>query len=223
MSVSTQDMRNAWAPPCSSSRLRTIPLGVNGARISVDYRTVPAFMLLGAIMVAHDYVIRAGDTGAYNCRIITGGSGYSLHAYGIAADVNWQSNPYSSHLITNMPPAMIRDIGAIRTRGGVPVFRWGGRYSGSKDAMHFEIVATPAQLAAGLQGGTDNMPLNAEDLDKIRGIVQANNDETQEVVRTWGKAVLDYADAVAAASGVNKEKVAAKLEPKTKQFLSQVR
>jgi peptidoglycan hydrolase-like protein with peptidoglycan-binding domain len=88
-----------------------------------------------------------------NCRKITGGSGYSLHAYGIAADLNWSTNPYGSRLVTDMPGAMIADIKAIRTNNGKQVFRWGGDYKGNKDAMHFEVICTPADLATGLQGG----------------------------------------------------------------------
>jgi hypothetical protein len=38
-----------------------------------------------------------------------------------------------------MPMVMILDIEKIRTRNGKIVFRWGGRYSGNKDAMHFEM------------------------------------------------------------------------------------
>ena len=146
-------MRIAWAPPCASYNLTTITFGDQGARITVQKRLVPAFRALEAVFAKHSYDVRRADTGAYNCRQITGGSGYSLHAYGIAVDVNWQTNPYSSRLITDMPAAMIRDVEALRTNSGAVLFRWGGRYSGSKDAMHFEVMATPAEVATGITGG----------------------------------------------------------------------
>jgi len=130
-----------------------VPLYGQGV-ITVDKRTVSAFLALSACLRAHDYRTRRADTGAYNCRRITGGSGYSLHAYGIAADLNWSTNPYGKRLVTDMPPAMRDAIKAIRTRGGHLVFRWGGDYSGNKDAMHFEVVASPAELATGIDPNT---------------------------------------------------------------------
>ena len=90
-----------------------------------------------------------------NCRAITGGRAYSLHAYGIAIDINWQSNPYGPVLVTDMDPAMVAAILSIRTNGGAQVWRWGGSYRGNKDGMHFEVVCTPAELATGIRGLTD--------------------------------------------------------------------
>jgi hypothetical protein len=134
----------------------TIPFGTLGARITVDRRTVPVWRAVEAIMAKHRYPIRKVDTGAYNCRQITGGSGYSLHAYGIAVDVNWSTNPYGPNLVTDMPPAMIREIEAIRPRNPIfrtrPAVRWGGRYTSNKDAMHFEVVVPPAALGMGVTG-----------------------------------------------------------------------
>lgn len=51
-----------------------------------------------------------------------------------------------------MPMAMMREIspGIVDFGGTV---RWGGDYSGNKDAMHFEIVASPAELATGIKVG----------------------------------------------------------------------
>lgn len=168
MTVTTQDMRNDWAPPCATSRMVTIPFGVHGARITVDRRVVPLAMAFAAICAKHGYAIRPGVTGAYNCRPITGGSGYSLHAYGTTWDVNWDRNPYGPNLVTDMPPAMIREIEALRTGNGKQALRWGGRYSSVKDAMHFETIVTPADLATGIVGGpTTGDDVTPEDIKKI--------------------------------------------------------
>jgi hypothetical protein len=44
---------------------------------------------------ASDYVsIQADNTSAFNCRNVTGGSGWSEHAYGLAIDINPIENPY---------------------------------------------------------------------------------------------------------------------------------
>lgn len=152
--LTTSQLRKAWGPPCRPASWRvTIALHGDG-RITVDTRTQAAFAALNACLRAHGYRTRRSDTGAYNCRRITGGTGYSLHAYGIAADLNWQTNPYSKRLITDMPPAMVAAIKAIRTRNGRQVFGWGGDYRTNKDAMHFEVVCTPGDLATGIDPRT---------------------------------------------------------------------
>lgn len=152
MTRTTQQLRDLWSPPCTGPWARFTLYG--GGVVTVDPLIVDALRALNACLVAHDYASRRADTGAYNCRPITGGSRYSLHAYGIAIDVNWTTNPYGAVLRTDMPPAMIRAVEAIRTNGGAVVWRWGGRYSGNKDAMHFEVVASPAELARGIDPAT---------------------------------------------------------------------
>lgn len=152
--LTTAQLRAAWGPACRPSSTR-VTIALHGAgRITVDRRCEPAFRALNACLVAHDYRTRRADTGAYNCRRITGGTGYSLHAYGIAADLNWQTNPYGRNLVTDMPPAMRAAIKAIRTRNGVRVFGWGGDYRTNKDAMHFEVVCRPSDLATGIDLAT---------------------------------------------------------------------
>lgn len=147
--MSTTDaMREAWYPPCKIRPARfTFHSGV---AVTVDTRTVPVWETVDRIMRRHGYFPRSSQTWGYHCRKITGGEGYSLHAFGIAIDVNSLSNPYGKRLVTDMPIAMIEEIEAIRTVDGVPVVGWGGRYRGNKDAMHFEVICTPAQLARGL-------------------------------------------------------------------------
>jgi hypothetical protein len=151
MTLSTSQLRSAWAPACKAK----------GAVL------LAAFAALDAVLQRHRYAPRARDTGAYNCRRITGGTGYSLHAYGpgdrfrfwngvtiataLAVDINWTTNPYGRRLVTDMPRAMIDDILAIRTVSGDQVWRWGGDYRTNKDAMHFEIVCTPTALATGIR------------------------------------------------------------------------
>jgi hypothetical protein len=65
----------------------------------------------------------------YNCRKVTGGTTYSIHAYGLAIDVNPKNNPYQAPLRTDMPA----DFVAIWEKHG---WGWGGRYS-KPDPMHF--------------------------------------------------------------------------------------
>ncbi len=134
-----------------------------------------AWKALACVLAAHGYKIRPEDTSSYNCRAITGGSGPSLHSYGIALDVNANTNPYRKTpnqpkvrfsdkgtqserardvaamlADTDMTPDMIADVEAVKTANGVRVFEWGGSWTTVKDSMHFEIDVTPAELAAGI-------------------------------------------------------------------------
>lgn len=155
MALSTAQLRKAWGPPKKA----------RGATF------IPAYQALDDVFRRWQFDAGEGDTGAYNPRPITGGTDWSLHAYGpgdqytfwwgskvttaLAVDVDWNNNPYGPRLITNMPRKMIDEIEAIRTVNGKQVWSWGGDYTGSKDAMHFEIVCTPADLATGIAGGAE--------------------------------------------------------------------
>lgn len=154
MTMSTSALRTAWAPACT-----------NKGPVFLD-----AYAALDAVFRKHQYRPTAPDCGAYSCRAITGGTGYSLHSYGpgdsftfwtglrmatsLAVDINWQDNPYGPRLVTDMPRAMVDDVLRIRTRNGQQVWRWGGDYRTNKDAMHFEIVCGPRDLATGIDHGT---------------------------------------------------------------------
>lgn len=156
-----------------------VPVDFGPDRIRVVPMTKDAWVALAQVMANHDYRIRPADTDSYNCRRITGGTGLSLHAYGIALDVNWDTNPYlktpdgrkvrysnrrsqdargadvrSGTSDTDMTSAMIDDIRAIKTVDGKAVFAWGGDFRTSKDAMHFQIDLTPAEMQRGIDWST---------------------------------------------------------------------
>lgn len=165
-------MRNLWGPPKSAK----------GAAFIEAYRA------LDATFKAWGYRPKSGQTYAYSPRRITGGSGYSLHAYGpgivfrfwtgvevttaVAVDINSIANPYGHTLRTDMARAMIEAIEAIRTKGGARVWRWGGDWNDNEvrddsnyDAMHFELQASPAELRQGIDWRTvrgDAAPITPE-------------------------------------------------------------
>lgn len=153
--LTTSELRAAWAPACDPSLMATVEL-VQGVRVECRAAVASAVKALGRVLEAHNYPARAGDTGGYNCRPITAGSGHSLHAYGIALDLNWNTNPYRSDnvLVTDMPRVMVTNILRIRTNGRHQVWGWGGNYRSVKDAMHYEIVCAPADLDTGIDWDT---------------------------------------------------------------------
>jgi hypothetical protein len=94
--------------------------------------------------------IEADNTSAFNCRRVEGTSRWSMHAYGLAIDVNPIENPYVTadgrvfHRAsrpyvdrTRVRPGMAYAGGAL-----VEAFRsvgwgWGGSWSGARDYQHF--------------------------------------------------------------------------------------
>ena len=98
-----------------------------------------------------DRAMAADDTSAFNCRPPVGSTagGWSMHAYGLAIDVNPVENPY---LLGGQPrpPAGRRYLDRSRVRAGMAVdgrvlvrafesvgWRWGGRWRGQPDYQHF--------------------------------------------------------------------------------------
>jgi hypothetical protein len=146
-------LRTVWAPPC---RGPWVDIRLHGAgKVSVRPATYHAVRALNSCLIAHNYKTRAMDTGGYVCRRTTGSSSsYSLHAYGTALDINWTTNPYGPTLKTDMPRAMVNAICAIRTNNGKQVWNWGGFWTRNKDAMHYEIVCSPKDLATGINPKT---------------------------------------------------------------------
>lgn len=90
------------------------------------------------------------NTSAFNFRPITGGGGWSNHAYGLAIDINPKLNPYvtaSAVYPSNAHPYVDRDeqvrgmikkgdalFNAFTSRG----WSWGGDWTALKDYQHFE-------------------------------------------------------------------------------------
>lgn len=178
MARTTAMLRREWSEwGCREGQMDVIDFGPD--RIRVCPPTTDAWTALAQVLAHHNYMIRTADTDSYSCRAITGASGLSLHAFGIALDVNWETNPFlqtpnrrkarfsrrrmqarrgadvrAGTADTDMTEPMIRDVRAIRTVDGREVFTWGGDWKTVKDAMHFHIDLKPAELARGIDWDT---------------------------------------------------------------------
>ena len=99
-----------------------------------------------------DYAsIEADNTSAFNCRPVTGGGGWSEHAYGRAIDINPIENPYVSGGATShraslpyldrsrVRPGMAVEGGALVRAFDAVGWGWGGRWSGIQDFQHFSM------------------------------------------------------------------------------------
>lgn len=156
--VNSESRRKAaWGPPC------TIPFAtvhVAGRALKCHAEAVGAFTVLEDIRAKYGYEAPGSDTGIYNCRHIGNDPSrpWSAHAWATALDLNWQQNPAGRKLVTDMPEAMIKELQSVKTRSGVYVFMWGGDWDRNPatghsywDAMHWEIVAHPLDLATGFE------------------------------------------------------------------------
>lgn len=152
----TDQIRKAWGSPCDESKLVTRTF-VPGVQVRFDRRCVEAVQALASVFQAHGYAVRQADTGGYNCRNIAGAAqgSKSLHAYGLALDINWNTNPIlPDRLVTDFPPALLQDVRRIATKKGVRVWALGADWKRPVDAMHFQVNASPAELAAGMDWDT---------------------------------------------------------------------
>lgn len=110
----------------------------SGTRFSVHKRIARLVDLISDECERRGYLFKSGQTGGYNCRAIGGTSSPSNHSWGLAIDINWLTNPMRRPLTTDIPDWMVD----LWNRYG---FAWGGDYSSTPDAMHFEFMGTPAQ------------------------------------------------------------------------------
>lgn len=91
----------------------------------------------------------ADNTSAFNCRAITGGSGFSQHSYGHAIDINTIENPYvrGSRVLPpagadytdrdSVRPGMITADGPVVAAFRAIGWTWGGHWRSLKDYQHF--------------------------------------------------------------------------------------
>lgn len=109
------------------------------------------------------------ETSSYNCRNIVGENNFSMHAYGLAVDINVMHNPYIGDYKLNkngemigqlvpptataysylnrkiQRPGMNEKIVPIMAQAGL--IRWGGNWQDRVDYQHFEV---PRNIAINL-------------------------------------------------------------------------
>lgn len=89
------------------------------------------------------------NTTAFTCRPVTGGTGWSQHAYGLAIDINPLLNPYRRGGVvlpegagtyldrSDVRPGMIVEGDAVVQAFDAIGWGWGGRWRSLKDWQHF--------------------------------------------------------------------------------------
>lgn len=167
--VNTDGRRRAvWGAPCHPD---LAPVTLDGRTYQCDRSVIPAFQEWERIRAKHRYPLPGNDTGFYDCRTMRHDPKlpYSVHAWARALDENWLQNPAGPKLVTDMPRAMTDELQRVKTNSGAYVFVWGGDWDRNpatghtyNDAMHWETIAHPLDLASGIAGASP-IPLPEED------------------------------------------------------------
>lgn len=186
--VNTEARRiSAWGQPCK------IPWGTTtlmGKNFRVHRDTIPAWEALEQVRKEFGYTPTGTDTGFYNCRHMRHDPKlpWSAHAWATALDWNWLQNPAGSKLVTDMPKSMIRKLQSLQTNSGAWVFMWGGDWDRDPatshsyyDAMHWEVIAHPLDLATGIKsidlpGGTNDMLTQGDRSGAVKALQTHLND-----------------------------------------------
>ena len=159
---------------CNTAEMVTVPFpgATRVYQFLVQRDTAPAWRAFAATMLEHGVLIRESGSGTYNCRYISGTSVWSLHAYGLALDINPKANPYRKPLTTEFSTAFITDVLGIATNSGSYCFRWGGNWT-TPDAMHFQIAVSKTDLASGIRGGIPHIDIGGLMSMKIEDVQKA--------------------------------------------------
>jgi hypothetical protein len=175
--VSAADLGRSWHPGCpvapGSLRALTVTFwgfdsAAHSGTLVVNASAVSALTSAMRRMYAGRFPIRrmvpvaayggddnksmaADNTSAFNCRyaVSNGPKTWSMHAYGLAIDINTVENPYTLDGKVRPPSgAPYTDRSRVRpgmiVRGSAPVLAfsavgwgWGGNWSSSPDYQHF--------------------------------------------------------------------------------------
>lgn len=190
-SASSKGWGTGW-PLCggAASNIVSVYAAKSGARFNVHKRIAVIVDTLLDRMEDRGYLCKPDQCGGYNCRPIAGTQVSSNHAWGLALDVNWTDNPYTSTGRRLMPDWVPREI--WNPHG----FAWGGDYvTARKDYMHLEFLGTPAQadevtrLVHG-DGGSGWRTLEVTTPRMSGDDVKA----VQRVLRSWYRLPPDFAD-----------------------------
>jgi hypothetical protein len=149
--MATYRQKTQWwaAYQCNTADL--VSLNLNGRfPVRVQAPLTNATLALEKAMLGAGYPTPMGATGSYLCRQIAGTSLYSLHAFGVALDWDYPSNP---HLRTTIEPgfgtdprfkiteAQVNAVEQIVNAEGDSIWKWLGWSIG--DTMHFEADVPP--------------------------------------------------------------------------------
>jgi hypothetical protein len=222
--LTSAQLRLAWSS-YERAEDRMTPLRMFGRWTTpVNPETVDAWRAFERALLGAGY--QPHGARVYNCRQIAGQQTRSLHAYGLAVDIDHDDpicnvnrptpdgravrfSPADTtdercHDVrrgvadTSFTPEQIGAIEAIQTVDGHQVFTWGGRWRTTKDTMHFQIAVTPTELARGISA--QSAPIDAA--------LMAVLDNAESTFQALAEDVSDYEIQGGKYSAAEKERAA---------------
>ena len=132
LTLSLRGGGTAVAAPCGAGATDRRTINFLGGSVTVHKNLVASLQRIDMRwrQMGGNNFYRVTSVAAYNCRNVAGTSRLSIHAYGLAIDINPTQNPYGNTLVTNMPATFVN---IFRNEG----WGWGGNWNSKKDAMHF--------------------------------------------------------------------------------------
>jgi hypothetical protein len=135
-------MRLWWSVyRCDTSKYVRVSFPGDGRtwNLWVADKSAPIWEAVADIMASTPYLFRETAGGTYNCRPP------SLHAYGLALDLNPSKNPFQYPVEHEYPLEFIARMEGIRANGKQALM-WGGRFPASNppDTMHWQINVAPS-------------------------------------------------------------------------------
>jgi hypothetical protein len=132
-------------PNCQTSKIVKVTNGDHSVNVRREISEL--ILTLFKITAKLGYDInppnQVNQTWGFACRAIANTHTPSNHSWGLAVDINSMTNPYSFTFKSDILPAAVH---AWEVCG----FYWGGRYTKKFDAMHFEYIGTPSDVAGHL-------------------------------------------------------------------------
>jgi hypothetical protein len=175
--LKTAAIRAAWRE-YEDAKSRMTKLRMFGRwNTPVNPETVDAWRAFERALTGAGYAVHRAWV--FEPRDIAETNNASLHAYGLAIDIDHAPKPpcnvnrktpdgravrfseaatkeercrdvHAGRADTSFTRAQVAAVEAIRTVDGFQVFAWGGRWRDRKDTMHFQISVTPEELQRGL-------------------------------------------------------------------------
>jgi hypothetical protein len=190
--ASSSQIRAWWKSyECATSKMVRVdfpgPSGPNQWSLLVADKSAPIWEAAADIMRTEPYLFRETAGGTYNCRPP------SLHAYGLALDLNPSKNPMQPPpLVYDYPPSFIERMEGIRANGK-QALTWGGRFPADNppDTMHWQINVAPADCknVTWDQGG--DMPWSKPG-DPVENVADARAVNAYQGWSFWTEADFDY-------------------------------
>lgn len=141
MATTTTRLRQWWSYYLCNPGANLVLFGKSIGGVPPE--AVSPYYALEKALIATGYV--PDSVWSFNCRKIGGTNSWSLHAYGIAIDIDAPDNPYSpgDPFSGKFTEDQVAAVEAIRSTGGAQVWAWGGRWS-KPDRMHWQINVPPS-------------------------------------------------------------------------------